>query len=410
MTDFIYEPAKNIPVDHTTGVLICGGGIAGVAAALAAARQGEKVLLLEREYALGGLATLGLISIYLPICDGKGRQVSFGLAEELLHLTDKYGPEGEKQTPWLTGGTHEEKIKSRYETHYNPNLYAIELEKLLQENGVEILYGALVCAVEVENGLIKHVIIENKSGRSAIAVKSVVDATGDADVCHLAGEDTALFGQGNVLAGWYYHTADGVHALRMSAASDIPDKYKSPERLEADKSRKRYSGIDGDEISRYMQDSHASTLASFLKSGNYDYKKHALSTITAIPQLRMTRRVAGVYTQDDTETFREYADSVGMFSDWRNRGPVYELPFGTLHGRKIRNLIAAGRCISGTDAMWDITRVIPVCAVSGEAAGTAAAMTNDIPHIDITELQRRLRNAGVKIHISDLESIMEGNT
>ena len=253
-------------------------------------------------------------------------------------------------------------------------------------------------------------IIENKSGRSAIAVKSVVDATGDADVCHLAGEDTALFGQGNVLAGWYYHTADGVHALRMSAASDIPDKYKSPERLEADKSRKRYSGIDGDEISRYMQDSHASTLASFLKSGNYDYKKHALSTITAIPQLRMTRRVAGVYTQDDTETFREYADSVGMFSDWRNRGPVYELPFGTLHGRKIRNLIAAGRCISGTDAMWDITRVIPVCAVSGEAAGTAAAMTNDIPHIDITELQRRLRNAGVKIHISDLESIMEGNT
>lgn len=402
MKDYIFEPGKKLCVDHECDVLVCGGGIAGVAASLAAARQGKKVLLLEREYALGGLATLGLISIYLPLCDGMGRQVSFGIAEELLRLTDKYGPEGEKQTPWLTGGTAEEKCKSRYETHYNPNLYAIELEKLLIENGVQILYGTLVCAADVEIGRIKHIIIENKSGRSAIAVKSVVDATGDADVCHIAGENTALFGQGNVLAGWYYHTKDGVHSLRMSAASDIPDKYKTPERLAEDKLRTRYGGIDGDEISCFMQDSHASTLKSFLKGGDYNYRTHALSNITAIPQLRMTRRVAGIYTQDDTEIHVEYADSVGMFSDWRKPGPVYELPFGTLHGGRIRNLIAAGRCISGTDAMWDITRVIPVCAVSGEAAGIAAAMSDDMNAIDIAELQKKLRAAGVKLHEKEL--------
>ena len=402
MKDYIFEPGKKLCVNHKCDVLVCGGGIAGAAAALAAARQGKKVLLLEREYALGGLATLGLISIYLPICDGRGRQVSFGIAEELLRLTDKYGPEGEKKTPWLTGGTDDEKLKNRYETHYNPNLYAIELEKLLIENGVQILYGTLVCAADVGHGRIKHIIIENKSGRSAIAVRSVVDATGDADVCHIAGENTALFGQGNVLAGWYYHTKDGVHSLRMSAASDIPDKYKTPERIAEDKLRTRYGGIDGDEISGFMQDSHDSTLKSFLKGGEYNYRTHALSTITAIPQLRMTRRVAGIYTQDDTEMHKEYADSVGMFSDWRKPGPVYELPFGALHGSKIRNLVSAGRCISGTDAMWDITRVIPVCAVSGEAAGTAAAMSDDMNAIDIAELQKKLRAAGVRLHESEL--------
>ena len=72
-------------------VAVCGGGIAGIAAALAAAREGKKVVLIEKQFMLGGLATAGLITIYLPLCDGKGRQVSFGLAEELLRLSITYG-------------------------------------------------------------------------------------------------------------------------------------------------------------------------------------------------------------------------------------------------------------------------------------------------------------------------------
>ena len=73
------------------------------------------------------------------------------------------------------------------------------------------------------------------------------------------------------------------------------------------------------------------------------------------------------------------------------------ITFGTLHGEKIENLIAAGRCISVTDSMWDITRVIPVCAVSGEAAGTAAAMTDNFKTLDISELQATLKERGVHI-------------
>jgi hypothetical protein len=124
--------------------------------------------------------------------------------------------------------------------------------------------------------------------------------------------------------------------------------------------------------------------------------------IAAIPQLRMTRRVAGEYTLDAREMHTEFADSVGMVSDWRKRGPVYEVPFGTLYSKEISNLLFAGRCTSVTDAMWDIMRVIPCCAVTGEAAGLAAAMSSDVPSLDVAMLQKRLRDRGVVLHEREL--------
>ena len=117
----------------------------------------------------------------------------------------------------------------------------------------------------------------------------------------------------------------------------------------------------------------------------------------------MTRRIVGEYTMDDTEMHKAFADSVGLFSDWRKAGPVYELPLSTLYNRKVKNLAAAGRCISGTDAMWDITRVIPVCAVSGQAVGTALALNPDLTKIDLTALQNALRKDGVPLHESELK-------
>jgi hypothetical protein len=91
--------------------------------------------------------------------------------------------------------------------------------------------------------------------------------------------------------------------------------------------------------------------------------------------------------------------SIGMTGDWRSRGPAFEIPFGTLYTRKVRNLLAAGRDISVTDAMWDITRVIPPCAVTGEAAGTAASLTSDFTSMDIGQLQKNLQSNGVKLHL-----------
>ena len=147
--------------------------------------------------------------------------------------------------------------------------------------------------------------------------------------------------------------------------------------------------------------SHESVLSHFLKNGGIG-RDHALATVASIPQLRMTRRLEGLYTLDDTEDKVRFEDSIGMISDWRKRGPVYEIPFRTLVGKKYRNLAVCGRIISVTDAMWDISRVIPPCAVTGEAAGTAAALSGDFPLLDTAQLQQALRQKGVRLHTEEV--------
>ena len=93
-------------------IAVCGGGFAGISAALAAAREGKKVILFEKQYMLGGLGTAGLVTIYLPLCDGFGHQVSFGIAEELLKLSITYGAEDRYPENWLDNiGTKTEKDK-----------------------------------------------------------------------------------------------------------------------------------------------------------------------------------------------------------------------------------------------------------------------------------------------------------
>ena len=268
---------------------------------------------------------------------------------------------------------------------------------MLLESGVKILYGTSVCAVTVENKKITSVITENKSGRIAYKGKSFVDASGDADLCHLSGAKTENFKQGNILASWYYEMIDSEYRLKMLGFADIPDKYKKAE----DKSKKRYTGLDGDEISQMVCESHENLLNNFLKKGNIN-KEHALTNIASIPQLRMTRRIVGKYTLNDEEMFKSFSDSIGMISDWRKAGPVYEIPFGCLYGKDIKNLITCGRCISVTDDMWDISRVIPACAVTGEAAGIAAAISDDFATLDYNKLAYSLKNSGVKLHTDEI--------
>lgn len=387
---------NNINVRYTCDVCVCGGGVAGITAAVAAARSGAETILIEKSFMLGGLATAGLITIYLPLCDGEGEQVSFGLAEELLKLSVEYGVEARYPKYWFEGGTKEERKKQRYEIQFNPQLFAISAEQLLRREGVKILYGTSVCAVNKTGDKISELIIESKSGREAISVKSVVDATGDADVCALSGENTETFKQGNVLASWYYCYSDNKIDLIMKGYADTPDEYKNentPKPLVA----RRFSGLDGEEISEMVQLSHDFIIKDLLEKREKKGTNDVPVTIPTIPQIRMTRRICGLYTMNDKEIRKDFEDSVGMFSDWRKRGPVYQLPFRALYGSRVANLITAGRCVSSDDSMWDITRVIPVCAVTGEAAGLAAAMSDDFKALDVSKLQKELILRGVKI-------------
>ena len=395
----IVEKERELPVLYDGyDIAVVGGGIAGVAAALAAGRAGKKVLLIERMFGLGGLATLGLVTIYLPLCDGEGHQVCFGLADELFRLSISKGWETSYPDTWLEEG--KEHGKQRFEVRYNAQVFAILMEEALKKAGVDILYGTTLCQVVKEDNRVTALIVENKDGRSAVPVKGVVDASGDADVFYLAGAPTALHQVGNKLAAWYYETLDGSTKLHMVGASDVPSE--TSENGEPDKvAEGRITGVDAMELSKWLLQGHATSLERFLAKGDVS-EEHSFATMATIPQLRMTRKIVGAYTLDDKEDHVHFEDSIGMTGDWRKRGPIYEIPMRTLYCEELVNVTAAGRCISVTDDMWDITRVIPTGAVTGQAAGLMLAVSDDLTKLDVEELKKKLREQNVKLYIEEV--------
>ncbi len=396
MKSTIFEPARDIPVAGHFDVIVAGGGFAGISAALSAKRAGaQRVLLIEREYTLGGLATLGLVTIYLPLCDGTGRQVSFGIAEELLHLSISRGAEVPLPEGWLPGGTPEQRKEKRYRCQFNAALFATLAEQQLLSEGIEILYGTTVCGAAKDGSLLSALICENKNGRAAYTASGFVDATGDADICHFCGEATETFHQGNVLAAWYYTTENGALTLHPLGYSDIPDSEKPGGRTPESDSRERFDGIRAESLSRQMILSRKWAVDEYLKGGDYTNER-ALTLLPTIPQVRMGRRIDNAANMSLSMDGQFVSDSVGIISNWKRVGPVYEVPFGSLCAHT-PNLYAAGRCMAAEEDMWDVTRVIPCCAVTGEAAGIAAAVGRNLEKV-----QSVLRERGIPLHISEL--------
>ena len=377
-------------------IAVCGGGFGGISAALAAAREGKKVILFEKEYILGGLGTAGLVTIYLPLCDGMGHQVSFGIAEELLRLSIKYGAEAKYPENWLDGiGTRTEEDK-RFQVQYNAQVFAILAEQLLTEAGVDILYGSYVIDAAVKDNKIEHLTVVNKTGKTDYYIDSVIDATGDADIAKFAGAPTETYKPGNLLAAWYYFTDAEGYKLKMLGGSRMPKKLPEDTKV-CEMYSNRYAALEAEELSLMTRLSHEQILHDWLKRREND-PEAVVSTIATIPQIRMTRRIIGDYTLSYDEMHKHFDDSIGMVSDWRKRGPIFEVPFRTLYNSSVKNLIMAGRCTSVDDELWDVMRVIPCCAVTGQAAGVVAAMTDDFTNINIKDLQNRLIRNGVVLH------------
>ncbi len=401
MSQFVIEPERRVPVAGAYDVVVAGGGIAGVAAAVAAARSGASVCLLDKESALGGLATLGNVVVWLPICNGRGRQVIGGLGEEMLKLSVA---DLQRDMPsagfvgipkcWRPDGDPDERKKTRYLVLFNPSSYLLALEKLVLDAGVKLLYDTRVCAVRQDGARITHVTIENKSGRQALACRAVVDATGDADVCFLAGEATESLDT-NVLAGWCYALKDGVlHLQYLSKA------------YAADCSRKKadgpfFRGDDGEQVTSHLIGTHEMVrrCVADLRAQNPGAQVEPLLPAT-IACFRMTRRLVAEYSLGERDMYKWFDDAVGVTGDWRKAGDVYSVPLRSLRATKNNNLLAAGRCMSSDTTIWDGTRAIPTCAVTGQAAGTAAAMAardhaGDVHALNVGRLQSWLREQRV---------------
>ena len=396
-----FRSVEEIPVVEGNDIIVLGGGIAGISAAVAAARRGQRVLLVEKLCNAGGLATGGFISYYLPICDGLGTLVCRGLAEELLTLASGRSIDEIKSQTGPAGPASVD--RNRIESFFYPGYFQAVLDEYLEKNGVEILYDAAVENPVMDESRCSGVIINRREGRALFTARVFIDATGDALIMHRAGADTRD-GE-NMLSGWYYSAAPGgIYSLEQAGADAHEAFREIKENSGSEGGPLSYRGITSSEITKYVKDVKKRILEEERSSS--DRNEKTVAVLPSVPQLRCHRRIAGIDEVSDGDMNRYCETSVGCAGDWREPGIVYEVPFGSLISDKIDNIITAGRTVSASGDAYEVLRCIPQCAVTGEAAGTAAALycsekTGRLIDLDIRKLQTGLEKAGAVLHYSN---------
>lgn len=385
-------------------LIVCGGGVAGVAAAVSAKRSGlEKVLLIEKLVNLGGLATCGLISWFEPICDGSGNQFVYGLGQEIFDLAINYGPD---KLPKVWRSTKVSEKDPRYATFFSPTIFSLVLDFWLEDNGVEVLLDTVVSMPQMSAGLCKGVFVENKTGRSFYGSKVIIDATGDLDIMYRAGVPTV---EGQNYLSYIAYICDKASCAHASESDNMLDARRWV-LVGSDlwgnghpKLFPRFSGTTAEDVTRFVRTGHR-LLFDKMKSSNKNATD--ISTIPSMAQFRTTRRLDGKVTLHEKDMGHKFEESIGRIGDFSKRNHLYEIPYGTLFHQDFGNLFTAGRTISSEGWAWEVTRVIPSCIVTGQAAGCASAMCvrkNILAKdININTLQDNLQSAGVHIHIDDL--------
>ena len=364
-------------------VIVAGGGVAGVAAATAAARAGCRTALIEKTCMLGGLATAGMVTWYPQLDDGKGNQVTFGLAEELLLASLKYGP-GCVYGTWAKKGRRGFKPSGKYSAHFNAASFALALDELLLNAGVALWFDTLVTQPLVRNNRLSGLEVWNKSGRSVFEAACFVDATGDADIAFRAG--APCIEQKDRMAIIHLEAAleriEKCCAAKSAAGLMLPMiiGYSHPGTIEPVTlpKEKMYRVTNGRELAQFVIDAHKKLLDYYRKA---QAKRGARGrdlifplAFATLPDVHKSRRIEGRFTLTAGMAGQQYGDAVGLLSNWMKTSEIWSVPYGVLVPKHISGLLAAGRCVSADEIAWDVTRVIQGCALTGELAGVAAAL------------------------------------
>lgn len=421
---------KKVRVNDTYDVIVAGGGPAGCAAAIAAASEGRRTLLIEATGNLGGLGTSGMVPAWCPFTDGE-KIIYRGLAEKVFRQAK-------------AGVPHEPSDKFDWVT-INPEYLIGVYDRMVEESGADVLFFSRVAAVEMSaDDTVDAVVVANKEGLTAYRPKIVIDATGDGDIAAWAGAEylkgdadgvlqksTLCFSVANVNTDAYLngpelhsgHNPDSA-SVRAHRTGRFPllDTHCchnlvgpgvvqfNANHIEIKDTTDPRQLSDAMRLGRRAADQHLEMLKEFRP----DAFKDAFVVKTAIiPGIRDSRRIVGdyVFTGDDWRARKSFDDEIGRncyFIDIHKegvphvhygRGESHGIPYRCLTPKKLRNVLTAGRCISTDDEAYGSLRVMPPCLVTGEAAGVAASLATasvirDIHQVDTGDLRRILKSRG----------------
>jgi hypothetical protein len=394
-------------------VVVAGGGFAGVAAAVASARNGAKTLLIEHYGFLGGMATAGLVRGFWATLDGVGNILE-EIISDLRKLDALRIPEGYTEEylryhpPGL--GFDEEYLK-------------VVLQDLVLRNEVELwLHSRVIDVIKRENK-VEYLVVHSKSGIEAVKPEVVIDATGDGDVAALAG---AEFKKGResdsrqLAMSLHFKMCDTGKRVKPILPEGY-EEYRSYEDLPfSPELRPKVIGLDPtnrDDLTKaeILARKQAILIVHYIQTRLHPtYRLVATATQIGI---REGRRIIGDYvlTEEDIKAGRKFPDVIALGTsqidfhdidrdgDWGSRReavPPYQIPYRCLLVKGIENMLTAGRCISGDQVAQSSYRMIPTCAATGQAAGTAAALAVkhqvNLRSINIKELQGILQKNGIK--------------
>ena len=439
----VTEPARQIPLYGEYEVVVLGGGPAGIAAAVAAARAGRRTLLIERYGFLGGMGTAAGVTNFCGLhanVHGGMHRVVQGVASELLTRIDRLGG---LNAPHLILG----KILAQA---YDTAAYKIAADDLVAAHKVELLFHALGAGVVMHDDRRIHALmVETKAGRQAVTASLFIDCSGDGDLAAWAGAafevgDNAgsmlfpsmmfrLNGIDPEKAGEAWRTipalmeqaeAAGTHKFPRKAAIVRPQRSGIEWRVNftqlARADGKAINGLEPDELTRGEIDGRRQAVEAFAFLRTVPgFEKSYIVDLPPQLGIRETRRVIGghMLSGEDVLGCASFDDSIGV-NGWpmeqhvagdvifkfppipESRG-FNELPYRMLVPEGLDNLLMAGRCASMTHEGQSAARVSGGCFVMGEAAGTAAALAlggNTNPRdIAVEKLQQQLQQQGAFI-------------
>ena len=436
--NYYTEPAKQIPIKQTVDVLVVGGGPAGVATAIAAARMGVKTLLIEQTGAVGGVATTGLMSHWTGATEGP-------LYEEILQRAQ------DTEKDWNYFGDkvlHGKRI-------INPEKLKLVLLEMLFEAGAQVQLYTFASGAIMEANCITGVIIESKSGREAIQAKVIVDASGDGDIAAKAGAEfvKGRATDGKMQPATLMFKVAGVDMARAVFPGEFEDDFEVPAGKLQELGRQHLAfpnghvllypstlpgvvtvnmthclnvdGTNAADLTRAEFECRRQIpgIIAFLRQYVPGFEQCCLLATASVIGIRETRHFIGeaTITEKDIEQARLFDDWLvtrahfnfdvhgltgpGLDETGSQKGftqpQKYTIPKGCFLPQKIDGLLLAGRNISGTHLAHSNFRVMPICVNMGQGVGVLAALSvrqEKTPRqVNVKEVQKILLAQGVQI-------------